>query len=125
MFDQRQSIVPALLSALLVAGCGGASTEVAETAPVAQSAATPAAVRLEGCVVDAAWSGAAGAAVHVRTAAGRAVGTVFTDERGVFAVNVPARTAILVDTVADGAGGLELQTGAGPLTLGACLLSNL
>jgi hypothetical protein len=113
------------LSSVMLAGCGGGSSSGIDAlaAPVAQpQAAVAASVRLEGCVVDAQWMGAAGVAVHVRTADGRAVGTAYTNTRGVFALSVPARSGIVVDTAVDAQGGLALQTGSAALSVAGCLL---
>ena len=116
-------LAPAMLSGLLVAGCGGGNDVAEPSQPSPQAA--PASVQLEGCVVNSEWMGASGRAVHVRTADGRIVGTAFTNPSGVFVVTVPARTAIVLTTVAAGPGEIALDTGSGSFSLGACLLADL
>jgi hypothetical protein len=114
----------ALGACLLFTGCGGGGTEDGEVtlrALAVPQEAKPASVQLEGCVVDAQWMGAAGTAVHVRTAQGQAVGTAFSNARGVFALQVPARAALVVDTSLAGTGGLTLNTGSSALSVAACL----
>lgn len=75
-------------------------------------------------MVDSHDVGAPGNAVHVRTAAGRTVGTAFTNSAGVCVVTVPARSANVVDTTEAGPGGLALNTGSGPLSVTACLFAD-
>ncbi|MBL8306310.1 MAG: hypothetical protein JNM33_06415 [Rubrivivax sp.] len=111
----------AALSGLWLAGCGGTGKELAEATPAAQAAS----VRLEGCVVDAQWLSAPGVAVHVRSAAGQALGTAVTDSRGVFRLAVPARTRIVVDTAVGGQGGAVLDIGSTSLTVAGCLASSV
>jgi hypothetical protein len=117
----------AMLSSLLLAGCGGggSSNDVAEQPQASPQSAAPASVQLEGCVVNSEWMGAPGRAVHVRTADGRIVGTAFTNLRGVFVVTVPARKAVVLTTVTAGPGEISLDTGSGSFSLGACLLADL
>lgn len=119
-------LAPAMLASLLLAGCGGGSdSDAAEQREASPRSEVPASIRLEGCVVNSEWMGAAGAAVHVRTPDGRAVGTVFTNPRGDFVMTVPARTTVLLDTVVAGAGGIAIDTGVLSLSLGGCLLADL
>jgi hypothetical protein len=120
-------LASAMLSSLLVAGCGGGGSgnDVAEQPQPSSRSAAPASVQLEGCVVSPEWMGAPGTAVHVRTADGRIVGTAFTNPRGVFVVTVPARTDIVLTTVAAGSSEISLNTGGGSFSLGACLLADL
>jgi hypothetical protein len=113
------------LSSLLVAGCGGAGTDDAAVPAARAEAAATASVRLEGCVVDAQWLGAAGVAVHARMADGRAVGSAHTDSRGVFVLSVPARAAIVVGMIDDAQGGLAVNTGSGSFSAASCLLAGL
>lgn len=120
-------LAPAILSSLLVAGCGGGGSgnDVAEQPQTSPQSVAPASVQVEGCVVNSEWMGAPGTAVHVRTADGRIVGTAFTNRRGIFVVSVPARTAIVLTTVAAGPGEIALDTGSASFSLGACLLADL
>lgn len=115
----RRPLSAIALSALWLAGCGGAGQDLAEAPPAVVQAA--ASVPLEGCVVDALWLSAPGVAVHARASDGRAIGTTFTDSRGVFRMNVPARSSVVVDTAVSGEGGLVLDTGSAPLTVAGCL----
>jgi hypothetical protein len=125
---------------LLLAACGGGSTDSANDGdvyglkttsvttgalPQEEKPPQPQSVQLEGCVVDNQWLSAAGAAVHVRSADGRTLGSVYTDARGVFVVKVPARSAIVVATDWAGPGALALRTGNQPLTVAGCLPSGL
>lgn len=107
------------LSGLCLAACGGDGQERAEAAATPATAATS--VRLEGCVVDALWLSAPGVAVHARGADGRAIGATVTDSRGMFQINVPAHSRVVLDTVAGGQGGAVLDTGSTPLAVPACL----
>ncbi len=126
--------------ALLLSACGGGSsldsanddevfglrsTSVATRALPVEAEPQARTVQLEGCVVDGQWLSAPGVAVHVRTADGRTVGTAFTDARGVFALAVPARSALLVATDWAGPGALILNTGNGAVSVAACLPTNL
>jgi len=113
------------LSSLLTTGCGGGGTEAVAAPVAARQAAAAASVQLEGCVVDAQWMGAAGVAVHARTADGRAVGTAFTNPRGVFVMTVPARSGIVVDITSDAQGGLALNTGSVAVSVASCLLTGV
>jgi protocatechuate 3,4-dioxygenase beta subunit len=135
---------PMLVSAWL-AGCGGGvGNELAEAAStlaaVESSARAPstassqvrslansqrvaaATVQLEGCVFNAQWGGAAGVAVHARTADGRTVGTAFTNARGVYVMRVPAQSAVVLDATVAGPGELSINTGSSPISVAACLL---
>jgi hypothetical protein len=109
------------VSNLMLVGCGGG--EINDLPNLAQSARLPAAasVLLEGCVVDSQWTGAASAAVHVRTEDGRPLGTALTNERGVFVLAVPANSNVVMDTEWGGTGGLALRTGSGSLSVAGCL----
>jgi hypothetical protein len=123
----RLGVLSSPLLALLFAGCGGGgsdSDEAAQPQASPQSVA-PASVRLAGCVVNADWMGAGGTAVHVRTADGRAVGTVFTNPRGDFVITVPARAAVVLDTLVAGPGGIAIDTGTRSMSVGGCLLADL
>lgn len=111
----------ALLSALCLAGCGGAGPGAVEAAPP-QAVAS---VRLEGCVVDALWLSAPGVAVHARSTDGRGLGSAITDSRGVFRMTVPAQSGIVIDTAVGGTGGMVLDTGSAPLTVAGCLASSV
>lgn len=113
------------LSGLLVLGCGGAGTDDPAVPRVQAESAATSSVRLEGCVVDTQWLGAAGVAVHARMADGRAVGSAHTDSRGVFVLSVPARSAVVVQMVDDAQGGLAVDTGSGPLSVAGCLLAGI
>ena len=113
------------LSSLLMAACGGANTETMTVAAATPKAAVATSVQLEGCVVDAQWMGAAGVAVHARTSDGRAVGTAFTNPRGVFVMTVPARSGIVVDITSDAQGGLALNTGSVAVSVASCLLTGV
>lgn len=123
---------------LLLAGCGGSSSDISTdgeqyslkttsitTQAMPEEAKRPLGqtVQLEGCVVDTLWLGAAGVAINVRSADGRAVGSAYTDTRGVFTLKVPARSALVVSMDWAGPPALTLQTGTEPLSLGACLPS--
>ena len=119
------TVALSLLSSLLVTACGGGGASDAAAPPLAGPQGVAASVQLEGCVVDAQWMGAADVAVHVRTADGRAVGTAFTNQRGVFVLGVPARAGIVVDTGADAQGGLALNTGSTALSVASCLLAGI
>jgi len=117
-----------LAAGLLLTGCGGGTSDDGSNVSDAQlralataAQAAPTSVQLEGCVVDAQWMGAEGAAVHARTADGQLVGTAYSGARGVFALQVPARTPLVVDTVLGGVGGLTVTTGNSAVTLGGCL----
>jgi predicted small secreted protein len=117
-----------MLSSLLIAGCGGGSGDGNDAAEPPQTTAlsvAPANVQLEGCVVNSQWGGAPDTAVHVRTADGRLLATVFTGRQGVFVVTVPTRSAIVLDTDVAGAGEITLNTGSGSFSVGACLRSEL
>lgn len=123
----RFILASAILSSLLATGCGGEglANEGVEQVRAAPPSVMPASVRVEGCVVTADWMGVPSTAVHLRTADGRAVGTVLTDARGVFVANVPARSDIALAMDAAGPGEMTLRTGNGSLTLGACLLTGV
>lgn len=127
ILSQRLILASALLSSLLAAGCGGdgSAIEVAEQARTSSHSAMPASVRLEGCVVTSDWMAVPSTAVHLRTADGRVVGTVLTDARGVFVATVPARSDIALAMAVAGPSEMTLRTGSGPLSLGACLLTDL
>ncbi len=126
MFLRPQLIlVPAMCSSLLLAGCGGAGIDVAQTSQASPQAMASVSVQLEGCVINSAWSGAAGTAVHVRTADGRLVGTAFTNASGVFVATVPARTTVVLGTLAPSASDMVLNTGSGSVSLGGCLFADL
>ncbi|MBI3368487.1 MAG: hypothetical protein HY021_08610 [Burkholderiales bacterium] len=121
-------LAPAMLSSLLLVGCGGGSSSdnvPAKQAQTSSPSVTLATVRLEGCVVNSQWMGAPDIAVHLRTADGRVVGTAFTNRKGVFVVTVPAQSSIVLDTAASGPGELALFTGNQSLSVGACLLVDL
>lgn len=121
---------------LLLAGCGGDSTDRANVGEVyglkTTSATTRAMpqesrqdVRLEGCVVDDQWLGAAGVAVHVRLTDGRTWGTAVTNAQGIFVLMVPARSTIEVATDWHGSPTLALLTGSQGMTVAACLPSGI
>lgn len=127
-------------ASLTLAACGGGSTDSANDGEVFGLTSTsvttralpaeakkelPDTVQLEGCVVDDQWLSAPGVAVHARSSDGRAVGSSFTDARGVFVLKVPARAAIVVATDWAGPGALMLNTGSQSLSVAACLPSNL
>jgi hypothetical protein len=132
-------VLAALTGALvLLAGCGGgmdsasdndtfslSSTSVTTLALPASETAAPKTVPLEGCVVDSHWQSVPGAAVHARTADGRAVGTAFTDAHGVFVLAVPARSALELSTDWGGPMALALNTGSQGVSVAACLPSDL
>jgi hypothetical protein len=117
----------AMLTSLPIVGCGGgASDNVPAEQPLATAQSVqPTTVRLEGCVVNSQWMGASDIAVHLRTAEGRVVGTVFTNRQGVFFATVPSRSAIVLDTVASGPGEISLDTGNDSLSASGCLLADL
>lgn len=131
-------LAPAMLSCLLMAGCGGAGGDDPAAQPQSspqaslqsspQSSpqqATPASVRVEGCVVNSQWKGAPNLAVQARTEDGRVLGTTFTNQRGVFTMTVPAQSAIVLDTALSGPGQLALTTGSHSFSVGACLRADL
>jgi hypothetical protein len=123
---RRGLLAPCMLAAMVTTGCGGGSNGSDAAAPALaspRSVAAAATVRLEGCVVSSDWTGMADTAVHARTADGRAVGTAFSDTRGVFVLTVPARSAIVLDTAVAGPGGLTLTTGTRALSVAGCLLA--
>ena len=125
--SRRHAVAGALsvLAGLGVTGCGGgnggASAELAAATVASARGAEATRVRLEGCVVDSQWQGAAGVAVHVRTADGRPVNTAFSDARGVYVVDVPARAEIRVDTDPEANAGLAMTTGDHAFSAAACL----
>jgi hypothetical protein len=123
-------------ASLNLVACGGGSGDSANDGEVfgltstsvttralspAQKQGLPEAVQLEGCVVDSQWLSAAGVAVHVALADGRAVGTAFTDARGVFALKVPARSALVVSTDWAAPAALMLNSGSQAMSVAACL----
>jgi hypothetical protein len=118
-------LATAMLSSLLLAGCGGSDNDSAEQAQASSPSVAPASVRIEGCVVNSQWGGARDTAVHLRTADGRVLGTAFTNRQGVFVATVPARSAIVLDTAASGPGEIVLNTGNDSMAVGACLLAAL
>lgn len=111
----------ATLSGLLMAACGGGGSDGAELAQAAPPSAMAASVQVEGCVLSSDWGGAKGAAVHVRAADGRTLGTVFTNAKGVFVATVPARTDIVLTTMVGGPGDIAFKTGSTSLSVGGCL----
>lgn len=118
----------AILAGLQLSACGGggaAGNELAEPAQALATTPLPSTVRVEGCVVDSQWMGVPGAAIHVRTAQGRAVGTAVTKATGVFTLSVPAQSTLLVSTVAAGPADIEFNTADSPVSLGACLRPDL
>lgn len=115
------TVALSLLSSLLVTACGGGGASDAAAPPSAGPQGVAASVQLEGCVVDAQWMGAADVAVHVRTADGRPVNTAFSDARGVYVVDVPARAEIRVDTDPEANAGLAMTTGDHAFSAAACL----
>ena len=129
------------VTGLLLAGCGGGSdsaidaandgevfgltsTSITARALPAEEQKQPASVQLEGCVVDSQWLSAAGVPVYVALADSRAVGTAYTDARGVFVLKVPARSAVVVSTDWAAPGALMLNTGSQAMSVAACLPSN-
>jgi hypothetical protein len=116
-----------LLTALTT-GCGGggAADDPAaqgEASPQAAeaTAAAPAEVRLEGCLVDNQSLPAPAGAVQARTADGRLVGSAYSNADGLFVLRVPARASIALDTLQGSRGEVALIAGDGPVSVGACL----
>lgn len=137
MFKSQTALSMTTLAglSLLLAACGGGSGNSANDGEVFRLTSTsittrdvPAeepkrleSVQLEGCVVDRQWLSAAGVAVHVVLADGRAVGTAYTNAQGVFALKVPARSAVVVSTDWAAPGALMLNTGGQAMSVAACL----
>ena len=133
-----QRLLALAAAGLLLTGCGGGSSDSANDGEVfgltttsVTTRAVPVeepkrleSVQLEGCVVDRQWLSAAGVAVHVVLADGRAVGTAYTNARGVFALKVPARSAVVVSTDWAAPGALMLNTGSQAMSVAACLPAN-
>jgi len=125
---------------LLLAACGGGgnsgisandgevfgltSTSITTRALPAEEPKRLESVQLEGCVVDSQWLSAAGVAVHVVLADGRAVGTAYTNAQGVFALKVPARSALVLSTDWAAPGAMMLNTGSQAMSASACLPAN-
>ncbi len=116
--------VAAICAILQVGGCGDGAIDAVVATKASALSAPPVSVRLEGCVVNAQWTGAAATAVQVRPADGRALATAFTDRLGVFVVDVPARTTIVLDTAAAGPGALSVLTGSTSFSMAGCLLAD-
>ena len=122
-----RAVGSALLSCLLVAGCGGSDPvgiEAAQHRQAAHTTTAPTSVQLEGVVVDSTWMGVADMAVHVHSTDGRLVGTAFSNARGVFVASVPAGSAIVLSTDA-GSCFVAPATDSSLVALGTCLLADL
>lgn len=109
----------ALLSAGLLAACGGGGEAVASILGHDRAAAM---VRLEGCVVDQDWVPRTGSTVRALAADGRLLGDATSDVHGVFRFSVPARHAVTVALAGPDGEGLVVPTGGTDLSVGACLL---
>ena len=117
----------ALLSSLLVSGCGGSDPvgiEAAQHRQASHMSTAPTSVQLEGVVVDSTWMGVADMAVHVHSNDGRLVGTAFSNARGVFVASVPAGTALVLSTDA-GSCFVAPATDSSRIAMGTCLLADL
>jgi hypothetical protein len=110
-------------AACLVAACGGGGVEpLLQSAPVTQIAITPAPthVRIEGCVLDVTDRPLA-LPVHAVGADGRLLGSVMTDNAGVFRMHVPARAVVTLAAATPAAEPMTVLTGSTDLTVAACL----
>lgn len=111
--------VAALLSAGLVAACGGGGEAVASMLGDERAAAR---VRLEGCVVDQDGVPRTGSTVRALAADGRLIGDAASDAQGVFRFSAPARQTVTIALEGADGEGLVVPTGGTDLSVGACLL---
>jgi hypothetical protein len=113
----------ALLACLSLIACGGGgdgeSVKI-ESDAFGLQAAAPAAMSLEGCVVDAQGQ-AASRAVQAPFRDGRIAATGASGADGLFRLNVPAREVLRVEALGAQADGLTIMTGPHAASLGGRL----
>lgn len=110
----------ALVSAAVLAACGGGDADAVVLAAAATVEPTPQDVPLEGCIVDADGHGFVHA-VQATGSDGRLLASTSSDAEGVFRLRVPAQRVVLLSTTTASADVLALRTGVHGATLAACL----
>lgn len=107
----------ALLACLALIACGGGDWE---SVKIEKQAPAAAAVRVEGCVVDASGRPAARAVQALRPD-GQSAATTVSGADGIFRLDVPARAVLRIESLGPAVDGIALMTGETAISLGGCL----